>query len=110
MRNFDLAVAYDGVRKRSLEITMLPWSLEPKGPLDEFYAAHGYMPALRPGEKESDAHVHALEHWGGVPLLVVPDNTKTGVTKPCRYDPDVNPTYQNFAAHYGFGVFTGATV
>ena len=50
------------------------------------------------------AHVHALEHWGGVPLLVVPDNTKTGVTKPCRYDPDVNPTYQNFAAHYGFGV------
>ena len=50
------------------------------------------------------AHVHALEYWGGVPLLVVPDNTKTGVTKPCRYDPDVNPTYQNFAAHYGFGV------
>ena len=50
------------------------------------------------------AHVHALEHWGGVPLLVVPDNTKTGVTKACRYDPDVNPTYQNFAAHYGFGV------
>jgi transposase len=35
---------------------------------------------------------------------VVPDNTKTGVTKPCRYDPDVNPTYQEFAAHYGFGV------
>ena len=37
-------------------------------------------------------------------MLVVPDNTKTGVTKACRYDPDVNPTYQNFAAHYGFGV------
>ena len=42
--------------------------------------------------------------WGGVPLLVVPDNTRTGVSKACRYDPDVNPTYQNFAAHYGFGV------
>jgi transposase len=50
------------------------------------------------------AHVHALEHWGGVPLLVIPDNTRTGVSKSCRYDPDVNPTYQNFAAHYGFGV------
>ena len=50
------------------------------------------------------AHVHALEYWGGVPLLVVPDNTRTGVSKSCRYDPDVNPTYQNFAAHYGFGV------
>jgi transposase len=50
------------------------------------------------------AHIHALEHWGGVPLLLVPDNTRTGVSKACRYDPDVNPTYQNFAAHYGFGV------
>ncbi|MGA8528323.1 MAG: IS21 family transposase [Acidobacteriaceae bacterium] len=50
------------------------------------------------------AHMHALEHWGGVPLLVIPDNTKTGVSKSCRYDPDVNPTYANFAAHYGFGV------
>jgi transposase len=50
------------------------------------------------------AHMHALEHWGGVPLLVVPDNTRTGVSKACRYDPDVNPTYQTFAAHYGFGV------
>ena len=50
------------------------------------------------------AHTHALEHWGGVPLLVVPDNTRTGVSKSCRYDPDVNPTFQTFAAHYGFGV------
>jgi transposase len=48
--------------------------------------------------------VHALERWGGVPLLVVPDNTRTGVSKACRYDPDINPTYHNFAAHYGFGV------
>jgi transposase len=50
------------------------------------------------------AHTHALEHWGGVPLLIVPDNTRTGASKSCRYDPDVNPTYQAFAAHYGFGV------
>jgi transposase len=33
------------------------------------------------------AHTHALKHWGGVPLLVVPDNTRTGVSKSCRYDP-----------------------
>ena len=50
------------------------------------------------------AHIHALEHWGGVPLLVIPDNTRTGVSKACRYDPDVNPTYQSLAAYYGFGV------
>jgi transposase len=35
---------------------------------------------------------------------VVPDNTKTGVTKACRYDPDLNPTYQEMAMHYGVGV------
>ena len=39
-----------------------------------------------------------------MPQLSVPDNTKTGVTKACRYDPDLNPTYQEFAMHYGMGV------
>ena len=50
------------------------------------------------------AHVHAFEHFGGIPLLVIPDNTKTGVTKAHRYDPDLNPTYYNFALHCGFGI------
>jgi len=36
--------------------------------------------------------------------LTVPDNTKTAVTRACRYDPDLNPTYQEFAVHYGMGV------
>lgn len=48
--------------------------------------------------------MHALEFCGGVPQLSVSDNTKTGVTKACRYDPDLNPTYQEFAMHYGVGV------
>jgi transposase len=39
------------------------------------------------------AHVRAFEFYQGVPKLVVPDNAKTGVTKTCRYDPDLNPTY-----------------
>ena len=34
----------------------------------------------------------------------MPDNTKTAVTRACRYDPDLNPTYQEFAVHYGMGV------
>ena len=49
-------------------------------------------------------NIHALEFYGGVPQLSVPDNTKTGVTRACRYDPDLNPTYQEFAMHYGMGV------
>jgi transposase len=50
------------------------------------------------------AHVRTFEFYQGVPKLVVPDNTKTGVTKACRYDPDLNPTYQEMAMHYGVGV------
>ena len=50
------------------------------------------------------AHVRAFEFYRGVPKLVVPDNTKTGVTKACRYDPDLNPTYQEMAMHYSVGV------
>ena len=48
--------------------------------------------------------MHALEFYGGCPQLLVPDNTKTGVIKACRYEPDLNPTYQEFAAHYGVAV------
>src|SRR5947209_6856312 len=50
------------------------------------------------------AHVHAFEHFGGIPALAIPDNTKTGVTRAHRYDPDLNPTYYNFALHCGFGI------
>jgi transposase len=49
-------------------------------------------------------HVHAFEHFHGIPSLAVPDNCKTGVTKAHRYDQDLNPTYYNFAEHCGFGI------
>ena len=44
------------------------------------------------------------KHSRWVPTLAVPDNTKTAVSRACRYDPDLNPTYQEFAVHYGMGV------
>jgi len=47
-----------------------------------------------------DAHVRALDAIGGVPHLLVPDNTKTAVIKACLYDPQVNRTYAEMAAHY----------
>ena len=50
------------------------------------------------------SHIHAFEYFGGVPQMVVPDNTKTGVSRSCRYEPDLNPTYQEMAAHYGVAV------
>jgi len=50
------------------------------------------------------SHVRCFEFLGGVPELVVPDNLKSGVTHPCRYEPDLNPSYQELATHYGVAV------
>lgn len=48
-----------------------------------------------------NSHCRAFEFFGGVPEILVPDNLKAGVTKPSRYEPDLNPTYQDMAEHYG---------
>ena len=50
------------------------------------------------------SHRRAFEFFEGVPEIVVPDNTKTGVKHPCRYEPEANPTYQDMAEHYGVTV------
>jgi predicted alpha-1,2-mannosidase len=59
--NFDLATAYEGMRKNSLEGTWLPWHRGPKSSLDDFLDEHGYMPALHPGETETVSEVHPHE-------------------------------------------------
>ena len=46
------------------------------------------------------AHTRAFEAIGGVPHLLVPDNTKVAVIKACLYDPQINRTYAEMAAHY----------
>ena len=46
------------------------------------------------------SHRRTFEFFGGVPEMVVPDNLRSGVSKACRYDPDLNPSYQQLAAHY----------
>ncbi|MDN0075849.1 IS21 family transposase, partial [Crenobacter sp. SG2303] len=50
------------------------------------------------------SHVRAFDYLGGVTALVVPDNLKSGVRHPSRYEPDLNPTYQDLAQHYGCAV------
>ena len=47
------------------------------------------------------AHVNAFAAIGGVPLALAPDNLKAGITKPSRYEPGINRTYQDLADHYG---------
>lgn len=50
------------------------------------------------------AHVDAFDHIGGVPERVVPDNPRTGVSRACRYDPELNPAYRELAEHYAVAV------
>jgi len=50
------------------------------------------------------AHCRAFEFFGGVTEAVIPDNTKTAVSHPCYYEPDINPTCQELAAHYGTAI------
>jgi transposase len=47
-------------------------------------------------------HVRAFRYFGGVSAILVPDNLKAGVSTACRYDPDVNPAYQELAEHYAW--------
>jgi transposase len=50
------------------------------------------------------SHSRAFAFFGGVPKLVVPDNLKSGVSKACFYEPDINPSYLDMANHYGTAV------
>ena len=50
------------------------------------------------------AHTRAFSFFGGVPNIVVPDNLNSGVTLAHRYEPDLNPTCQDMATHYGVAV------
>lgn len=50
------------------------------------------------------SHVRAFNYFGGLPELLIPDNLRSGVTQACRYEPQLNPAYQQMAAHYQVAV------
>lgn len=47
----------------------------------------------------------ALKYFGCCPRAMVPDNLLSAVTKASRYEPEINPTYAEFARHYGTVIF-----
>jgi len=65
-----------------------------------------YAEAVPSQEQEHwiGANVRMVEFFGGVPEILVPDCLKDAVTTPCRYEPALNRTYQDFAAHYGTAI------
>jgi transposase len=59
-------------------------------------------PVLRMDQEAwTRCHVEAFAFFNGVPARLVPDNLKTGVDKPDLYDPRINRSYAELAAHYG---------
>ena len=70
LRNFDLKKAYEGLKKNSLEATLLPWRNGPATSLDRFYNEKGYMPALYPDEQEMVPEVHGFERRQAVSVTL----------------------------------------
>ena len=46
------------------------------------------------------SHTRAFSYFRGVSAMVVSDNLKSGITKACFYEPNVNRTYREMAKHY----------
>lgn len=61
LKNFDIAKAYEAMKKNAEQATMLPWRNGPKCELDDIYHSKGFFPALKPGEKETVKLVDGFE-------------------------------------------------
>jgi transposase len=70
------------------------------------YSYYPYAEAFPNEQMESwlTANINALEYIRGVPRVCVPDNVTTAVTKPHYFEPRLNPTYLDFAQHYGMAI------
>lgn len=51
-----------------------------------------------------ESHARMFTFFGGCPALIIPDNLRSGVSQACRYDPDLNASYQQLAEHYQVAV------
>jgi predicted alpha-1,2-mannosidase len=70
LRNFDIEEAYQACKGAITEKTLAPWSAKPAGELSRFYKEHGYIPALRPGEKETIPEVNPFERRQAVAVTL----------------------------------------
>ncbi|MCX6325160.1 MAG: GH92 family glycosyl hydrolase [Bacteroidia bacterium] len=61
IRNFDINMAYEAMKKNALQGTMVPWKMGAACELDTFFYKNGYFPALHPGERETVKRVDAFE-------------------------------------------------
>ena len=78
-------------------------------PAQLFVAALGPSLCARPagrraGPTGSARTPPAFTFIGGVPTMVVSDNLSSGITKACFYEPAVNRSYAEMAAHYNTAI------
>ena len=66
-------------------------------------SGYPYVEAFPSKEKQYwiKGHIHAFEHYKGIPIILVPDNDKSAVTKANNTEPIINTTYKEMAEHYG---------
>jgi transposase len=66
------------------------------------YSDYSFAMAVRSQCVEDFVHALtcALEHFGGVPQMLVPDNLKSAIIKASSYEPDINQILDDFANHY----------
>ena len=69
-------------------------------------SSHTYAEATKSEEMAEFvmAHEHSLRFFGCAPHGLVPDNTKSAVHKPDRYEPQASALYQKFAEHYNVAI------
>src|SRR5262249_56886408 len=50
------------------------------------------------------SHTRTLGFFGGATRIIVPDQWRAGVQKPCYWEPELNRTYQDWALHNGVAI------
>lgn len=66
------------------------------------HSHYTYVEASLSQKKEDfiGAIENALHYFNGVPKAIVTDNLKSAVTRSCKYEPQLNETFESFALHY----------
>ena len=70
VRDFDVATAYEAMKKNAMEATMLPWNVGPKTELTDVYLEKGFFPAKPPEREEWVAKVHSFERRQAVAVTL----------------------------------------
>lgn len=71
LRDYDIELAYEGIKKNLMEGTFIPWRQgTSRRPIDDFYHEKGYFPSLAIGEKETEPHMDGFEKRQPVPVTL----------------------------------------